>query len=91
MGYQLTDAGKARALDARFLCAVPPAAWESTAAALRRSLDDGAISAAVGRMPREYALVSAARLTTTLRLRRDHLPDAARRFRQHLHSSGACD
>ncbi|HEU0302331.1 MAG TPA: hypothetical protein VFR37_22930, partial [Longimicrobium sp.] len=81
---------KARALDARFLCGVAPAAWDSAAAALRRSLGDGAISAAVGRMPREYAALSGPRLTTTLRARRDRLPEAARRFRQHLQSSVAC-
>ncbi|HEX2080166.1 MAG TPA: hypothetical protein VHG08_20865 [Longimicrobium sp.] len=81
---------KARALDVRFLCGVPPAAWDSTAAGLRRSLSDAAITAAVGRMPREYAARSAPRLTATLRARRDRLPDAARRFRTHLHAGGAC-
>lgn len=81
---------KARALDARFLCGVPPAAWNSAAAALRRSLSDGALSAAVGRMPREYAARSGPRLTATLRARRDRLPEAATRFRQHLHADGAC-
>lgn len=82
---------EARVLDARFLCALPPAAWDTAAAALRGLLDDPAIAAAVGRMPREYVVVSGARLVATLRARRDRLPEAARRFRQHLHASGACE
>ena len=80
---------KARPLDRRLLCALPAAAWDSTAAAMSRALSDRAITESVGRMPREYVARSAP-LAATLRARRDRLPDAARRFRQHLHAGGGC-
>ncbi|MFL5386888.1 MAG: hypothetical protein ACJ8GN_30715 [Longimicrobiaceae bacterium] len=38
-------------------------------------------------MPREYVARSAP-LAATLRARRDGLPNAARRFRAHLHARG---
>lgn len=81
---------KARAMDERFLCALPPSTWDSTAAAMARSLSDSAIAAAIGRMPREY-VVRSAPLAATLRARRDGLPQAARRFRAHLHAHGCAD
>ncbi|HVG46070.1 MAG TPA: hypothetical protein VM890_15110 [Longimicrobium sp.] len=80
---------KSRAMDERLLCPLPAATWDSTAAAMARSLSDGAIAAAIGRMPREY-VVRSAPLAATLRARRDHLPDAARRFRARLHAGGRC-
>ncbi len=80
---------KSRPLDRRLLCALPPAAWDSTAAAMSRALSDSAIARSLNRMPREYVARSAP-LSATLRARRDHLPDAARRFRQHLHANGGC-
>jgi hypothetical protein len=81
---------KSRALDRRLLCGVSAAAWDSTAASLADVLDDLAISAAIHRMPREWIARSDA-LEATLRARRDRLPQAARRFRQHLHAGGGCD
>jgi hypothetical protein len=78
---------KPREMDRRLLCALPASAWDSTAAAMARSLSDGAITAAIGRMPREY-VVRSAPLAATLRARRDGLPAAARRFRAHLHAGG---
>jgi hypothetical protein len=80
---------KARPLDRRLLCALAPAAWDSAAAALSAALTDSAITASIARMPREYVARSAP-LAATLRARRDALPSAARRFRQHLHASGGC-
>jgi hypothetical protein len=80
---------KARPLDERLLCALPPSAWDSAATAMARALSDGAITAAIGRMPPEYVARSAP-LAATLRARRDRLPDVARRFRAHLHADGRC-
>jgi hypothetical protein len=80
---------KARKLDERLLCGVSAAAWDATAAATARTLSDSAITASIGRMPSEWVARSAP-LAATLRARRDRLPEAARRFRQHLHESGAC-
>ncbi|HYR11036.1 MAG TPA: hypothetical protein VEQ60_24865 [Longimicrobium sp.] len=80
---------KSRELDARLLCGVSAAAWDSTAATLARVLDDDAIAAAVGRMPPQWIRRSPT-LEPTLRARRDRLPAAARRFRQHLHADGGC-
>lgn len=80
---------KSRALDRRLLCGVTPQAWDSTAAATARALSDSAIAASIARMPREWVARSAP-LAATLRARRDRLPAAARRFRQHLHAGGGC-
>lgn len=79
---------KPREMDERLLCALPASAWDSTAASMARALTDGAIAAAIGRMPREYVARSAP-LAATLRARRDRLPDAARRFYAHLHTGCA--
>jgi hypothetical protein len=81
---------KSRALDLRLLCGVPAARWDSTAAELKEILDDDAIAGAVFRMPQEWVRRSAA-LEATLRARRDRIPQAATRFRQHLHAGGACE
>jgi hypothetical protein len=78
---------KARPLDRRLLCPLPPAAWDSTVAAMGRALSDSAITGSIQRMPREYVARSAT-LGATLRARRNQLPAAARRFRQHLHADG---
>ncbi|HEX5869551.1 MAG TPA: hypothetical protein VFY65_03985 [Longimicrobium sp.] len=80
---------KGRALDARLLCGVSATAWDATAAATARALTDSVITASIGRMPAEW-VAQAAPLAATLRARRDRLPDAARRFRQHLHAGGGC-
>lgn len=77
-------------LDARFLCPLPPAAWDSAAVQLRAALSDSVIAASVGRMPDAYVRLTGATLTGTLRARRDHLPAAARAFHRRLHAAGAC-
>jgi hypothetical protein len=81
----------ARALDRAHLCALPPAVWDSAAAALRDSLSDPALAAALRRLPPEYLRAAGADLSRTLHQRRDHLPDAARRFRAALHADGGCE
>lgn len=80
----------ARPLDARFLCPLSAATWDSASAALRRALTDSAVYSAVRRMPVEYVPLQGAELGRILRARRDNLPTAAREFRRHLHASGAC-
>jgi hypothetical protein len=87
LGGLLVDA---RPLDARFLCPLPAAAWDSAAASLRAALTDSAIHASVRRMPPAYVRRDGAALTATLRARRDRLPAAARDFRRRLHADGAC-
>jgi hypothetical protein len=81
---------EARPLDARFLCALPAAAWDSAAASLRAALTDGAITASIRQLPPEYASAAGDELARTLRARRERLPAAARDFRRRLHASGAC-
>lgn len=81
---------KSRELDRRLLCGVSATTWDSTAASLAEVLDDLAIAAAIHRMPREWIARSDG-LEATLRARRDRLPQAARRFRQHLHADGGCE
>jgi hypothetical protein len=80
----------ARPLDARFLCPLPPAAWDSAAASLRGALTDAVIGASVRQLPFEYAMIVGDELTRTLRARRERLPAASREFRRRLHASGAC-
>ena len=79
---------EADSLDRRFLCPVPAAAWDSTAAALRGALTDAAIAAAVRRMPPEHVRLDGDAMAAILRARRDHLPAAAREFRARLHAAG---
>jgi hypothetical protein len=78
---------KPRQMDERLLCALPASTWDSTAAAMARSLTDSAIAAAIGRMPPGYVARSAP-LQAKLRARRDGLPAVARRFRALLHDGG---
>ena len=80
----------ARGLDRRVLCALPPSAWDSTAAALRGRLTDATIAASLRRMPPEYLRVDGEALARTLRARRDRLPEAAGAFRRSLHAAGGC-
>jgi hypothetical protein len=82
---------EARPLDARFLCPLPPASWDSAAASLRAALTDSAIDASVRRMPAPYVRLDGAALSATLRARRDLLPAVARDYRRRLREGGACD
>jgi len=69
-----------RDLDRRLLTGLEWTAWDSVAQALQARLTDAVIDTAVGRLPVEYQAVDGARLARSLRLRRDHLGDAALRF-----------
>jgi hypothetical protein len=82
---------EARPLDARFLCPLPAAAWDSAAASLRAALTDSAIDASVRRMPAAHVRLDGAELVSTLRARRDRLPATARDFRRRLRAGGACE
>ncbi|HMA43024.1 MAG TPA: BamA/TamA family outer membrane protein [Gemmatimonadales bacterium] len=76
--FRLTYAGQV--LDRRLLSELEQPVWDSTAAALQARLTDSVIDGAVARLPEEYRRGSGARLAQSLRLRRDRLPEAARRF-----------
>jgi len=74
----------AREIDRRFLTQVSDAAWDSAAAWLQARLTDGAIDAAVARLPAEARALDGARLAAALKARRDRLPAFARRARATL-------
>ncbi len=80
----------ARAMDRAHLCALPAAAWDSTALALRDSLSDAALAAALRRLPPEYQRAGAADLARTLRARRDALPAMSRHVRTLRPADGGC-
>lgn len=76
--FRLTFAGQV--LDRRLLTGLERPVWDSIATALQLRLTDSVIDAAVNRLPAEYRRGSGRNLGSALRRRRDHLPDAARRF-----------
>lgn len=80
--YRLTLTGQV--LDRRLLVELERSVWDSTAAALQARLTDSVIAQAVARLPSAYRRGSGAHLADALRQRRDHLPDAARRFYELL-------
>jgi len=69
-----------RELDRRFLVGLDRAVWDSTAHALQAAVTDEVIAAGVARLPAEFRALDSARLSRTLRARRDRLPQAADRF-----------
>lgn len=93
--YRLTFTGQV--LDRRLLVELERPVWDSTAAALQARLTDSVIDQAVARLPNEYRSGSGSRLALALRQRRDHLPEAARRYYRLLagyvdvHTSDAAD
>ncbi|MGE5745431.1 MAG: BamA/TamA family outer membrane protein [Gemmatimonadota bacterium] len=76
--FRLTFAGQV--LDRRLLTQLERPVWDSIATALQLRLSDSVIDAAVLRLPAEYRRGSGRNLASALRRRRDHLPEAARRF-----------
>jgi hypothetical protein len=74
----------AKALDARMLGGLPPAAWDSVAGALASRLSDAAVERGLREMPEPYYRMSRAELTETLRKRRAKLPAAAREWARAL-------
>ncbi len=73
-----------RDLDRRFLTGLEQAAWDSVASALEARITDRVIDSAVRRLPDAHFRLDGARLATTLKHRRDALPDAAHAFYRHL-------
>ncbi|MBA2627925.1 MAG: hypothetical protein H0U85_07925 [Gemmatimonadales bacterium] len=71
-------------LDRRLLGKLSRGDWDSTAAWLVLRLDDSTIDSAVRRMPLEWWRLSGPALAATLRQRRNHLPEAAERFRSAI-------
>ncbi|MDB4948576.1 MAG: hypothetical protein JWM27_1225 [Gemmatimonadetes bacterium] len=67
-------------LDRRLLGPLPLATWDSVAASLRARVTDAEIDRALGTLPAGYRARYGDRLASTLRSRRDRLPDVARRF-----------
>lgn len=66
----------ARALDRRLLSELDRAAWEEVGAEVRSALTDEVIEEAVLRLPPEIHAIDGVELASTLKLRRDALPDA---------------
>jgi hypothetical protein len=73
-----------RELDRRLLVGLERPVWDSIAADLRSRLTDQVIEGAVSHLPAEYHRLDSASLATALKQRRDRLPEAARRFYEHL-------
>lgn len=71
-------------LDRKLLSPLPREAWDSIAAATSTRLTDSVIEHAVAQAPAEYRPLDSARLATTLKRRRDQLPEVAGRFYQLL-------
>jgi len=74
----------ARDVDRWLLAGLERAAWDSTVAALRARLPNGALEAAAAAMAPEYHPLDSARMFHTLQRRRDHLPEAADAFYRML-------
>jgi len=74
----------ARVLDRRLLSGLDWPVWDSTATEIQGRLTDAVIDDAVAKMPVELRERNAAWLAAALKSRRDHLPEAARRFYRML-------
>jgi hypothetical protein len=73
-----------RDLDRWLLTGLDRPVWDSVARALQAKLTDAVIDSAVASLPPAYQPIDSARLGHALRVRRDHLPEAAERFYRHL-------
>ena len=71
-------------LDRRLLSELDRAAWDSVAARVRECLTDAVLAEAVNRMPPEFPPEHRAWVLNALKLRRDHVEDAARDFYERL-------
>ncbi len=71
-------------LDRRLLSELDRAAWDSVAAWVRERVTDAVLTEAVACMPPEFPPEHAAWVLTALKLRRDHVEDAARDFYERL-------
>ena len=81
---QPVDRLTAQDLDRWLLADLHRATWDSIALDLRARLSDGAIDAALGRLPAEYLRLEGEQLRTHLRSRRDLLPEVAAEFYEVL-------
>jgi hypothetical protein len=73
--YNITFNG--REVDRRFLVDLEKPVWDSTAVAMQSILTDGLIEEAVRKLPPEMYEIDGPRLERQLKMRRDHLPQAA--------------
>ena len=93
--YGLTRAGSA--LDRRYLAGLGLPAWDSVVSVIQAAITDSVIDDAVGRMPPEMFQQNGAELASTLKARREALPEAAERYYRLLaewvdiHASGDGD
>jgi hypothetical protein len=69
-----------RDLDRRFLVGLDWPAWKAAADSLRAKLTDVAIDSAISTLPPEHYAIQGKTLATSLRSRRDHLEETARRY-----------
>jgi hypothetical protein len=69
-----------RDVDRYLLTDLKKSDWESIAVDLKSRLTDSVIEAAIKRLPPEYYRLDGSRLEATLKVRRDHLLEAADRF-----------
>jgi hypothetical protein len=74
----------ARVLDRRLLAGLEWSVWDSTARALQGRITDAVIDQAVARLPEPWRARNATALARALKLRRDRLPEVARRFYRML-------
>ncbi|HTG84010.1 MAG TPA: hypothetical protein VL853_04340, partial [Gemmatimonadales bacterium] len=77
---RLAVTARERTLDRRLLPPLDRAAYVATAIALRDQMTDAVIEDAVSRLPRAYYDVEGEKLVRELKVRRDHLPEAAERY-----------
>ncbi len=86
-----------RELDRRLLVEPESAIWDSVARDLQARLTDGMIESAVRRLPPEYYVLNGTEIARALRIRRERLPEMARRFYRllaeepELHGTDAAD
>jgi hypothetical protein len=73
-----------RDLDRRFLSELEWPVWESVVSSLQAALTDAVIDDAVHALPPQHYAIKGPELTATLRVRRDHLLDAAKRYYRQL-------
>jgi hypothetical protein len=74
----------AREIDRRLLVSLERPVWDSVARALQTQISDAVIDSALAEMPPPYAAHNAAELRRALLARREHLPEAARKFYEVL-------
>jgi hypothetical protein len=73
-----------RDLDRRLLVSLEREDFDSVATALQGRITDAVIESAAARLPSGYIPLDSARLAGALKERRDHLPEAARKYYRHL-------